>query len=85
MTHAMANQLDIFDHDPARLAKANRAAAAAALVNPYATTVEQRERHDYYIREAMRLERLASAQRIPRRLLTNINTQFEQVFGEQRA
>lgn len=54
------NQLDIFDHDPARLAKANRVAAEWALNDPYFSTSLRQERHDYYVAEAERLERLAA-------------------------
>lgn len=59
------NQLDIFDHDPARLAKANRIAAECALNDPYFSTVLRQERHDYYIAEAVRLERLAAMAAAP--------------------
>lgn len=54
------NQLDIFDHDPARLAKANRAAAAHALTDPFFSAKVRQDRHDHYIAEAVRLERLAA-------------------------
>lgn len=54
------NQLDIFDHDPARLAKANRAAAEQALTDPFFSGKIRQDRHDHYIAEAERLERLAA-------------------------
>lgn len=54
------NQLDIFDHDPARLAKANRIAAEHALTDPCFSETVRKERHDYYTAEAERLERLAA-------------------------
>ncbi|MBH1836420.1 hypothetical protein I5T88_11105 [Stenotrophomonas maltophilia] len=54
------NQLDIFDHDPARLAKANRAAAEHALTDPFFSAKVRQDRHDHYIAEAVRLERLAA-------------------------
>ncbi|QGL94596.1 hypothetical protein FEO92_20290 [Stenotrophomonas maltophilia] len=56
----LRNQLDIFDHDPARLAKANRAAAEHALTDPFFSAKVRQDRHDYYIAEAERLERLAA-------------------------
>lgn len=55
-----SNQLDIFDHDPARLAKANRIAAENALTDPFFSGKVRQERHDHYIAEAVRLERLAA-------------------------
>jgi hypothetical protein len=54
------NQLDIFDHDPARLAKANRAAAEHALTDPFFSAKVRQDRHDHYIAEAERLEALAA-------------------------
>ncbi len=54
------NQLDIFDHDPGRLAKANRVAAENALTDPFFSQKVRQDRHDYYIAEAERLERLAA-------------------------
>lgn len=51
----LRNQLDIFDHDPARLAKANRAAAEHALTDPFFSQKVRQDRHDYYIAEAERL------------------------------
>lgn len=56
----LRNQLDIFDHDPARLAKANRVAAENALTDPFFSAKVRQDRHDYYIAEAERLERLAA-------------------------
>lgn len=53
------NQLDILDHDPAKLARAAREAAAAALIMPRGHFTQQ-EAHDHYIAEAERLETLAS-------------------------
>jgi len=54
------NQLDIFDHDPARLAKANRVAAENALTDPFFSGKVRQERHDHYMAEAVRLEALAA-------------------------
>lgn len=56
---ALRTQLDIFEHDPARLAKANRVAAETALMDVQFTATERQERHDYYLGEAVRLEALA--------------------------
>ena len=56
----MRNQLDIFAHDQARLAKANRAAAEHALTDPFVSAKVRQDRHHYYIAEAERLERLAA-------------------------
>jgi hypothetical protein len=56
---ALRTQLDIFEHDPARLAKANRVAAETALIDVQFTASERQERHDYYLGEALRLEALA--------------------------
>lgn len=50
----MRNQLDIFDHDPARMAAANRAAAERALHDVQFTASVRQERHDYYVGEAER-------------------------------
>lgn len=55
----LRTQLDIFEHDPARLAKANRAAAETALRDAQFSATERQERHDYYLGEALRLEALA--------------------------
>ena len=51
----LRNQLDIFDHDSARLAKANRAAAEHALTDPFFSAKVRQDRHDYEL-----LERLAA-------------------------
>lgn len=59
------HQLDIFDHDPARLAKANRIAAEWALNDPCFSAALRQERHDYYIAEAVRLESLAAMTAAP--------------------
>ncbi len=56
----LRNQLDIFDHDPARLAKANRATAEHALTDPFFPEKVRQDHHNYYIAEAERLERLAA-------------------------
>ncbi|OBU64352.1 hypothetical protein A9K58_17325 [Stenotrophomonas maltophilia] len=56
----MRNQLDIFDHDPARTAAANRAAAERALHDVQFTATVRQERHDYYVGEAERWEHLAA-------------------------
>lgn len=56
----MRNQLDIFDHDPARMAAVNRAAAEHALHDVQFTTTVRQERHDYYVGEAERWEHLAA-------------------------
>jgi len=52
----LRNQLDIFDHDPARLAKANREAADHALHDTQFTERERMERSAYYTSEAERWE-----------------------------
>lgn len=66
---ALRTQLDIFEHDPARLAKANRVAAETALIDVQFTASERQERHDYYLGEARRLEALArQCQWAPRRM-----------------
>ncbi|MPS42745.1 hypothetical protein [Stenotrophomonas maltophilia] len=56
----MRNQLDIFDHDPARMAAVNRAAAEQALTDVQFTAAVRQERHDYYVSEAERWEHLAA-------------------------
>lgn len=56
----MCNQLDIFDDDPARLAKANRDAADQALKDMQFPTTIRLERAAHYTAEAERLEALAS-------------------------
>lgn len=54
------HQLDIFDHDPARLATLYRVSAATALTDVQFTQPVRQDRHDHYIREAERLEALAA-------------------------
>lgn len=49
-------QLDVFRHDPARVAAAWRTAAETALHNPFHTERERKQRHDYYLQQAARLE-----------------------------
>lgn len=44
----MRNQLDIFDHDPARLAKANRDAAEHALTDVQFSHKVRQERAAHY-------------------------------------
>ncbi|PJL60653.1 hypothetical protein [Stenotrophomonas maltophilia] len=56
----MRNQLDIFDHDPARMAAANRAAAEHALHDVQFTEAEREERAAHYIGEVERWEHLAA-------------------------
>ncbi|MBN5049462.1 hypothetical protein JY456_03795 [Stenotrophomonas maltophilia] len=56
----MRSQLDIFDHDTARMAAANRAAAARALHDVQLTATVRQERHEYYLGEAERWESLAA-------------------------
>jgi len=56
----MRNQLDIFDHDPARLAKANRDAAEHALTDVQFSHEVRQERAAHYTAEAERLEALAA-------------------------
>ena len=56
----MRNQLDIFDHDPTRMAAANHAAAEHALTDAQFTTTVRQERHDYYLGEAERWDHLAA-------------------------
>lgn len=59
----LPGQLDLFDHDPARLARANRIAADAALAQGDNQFFTAQERHDRYIAEAERLEALAGQTR----------------------
>ncbi|WP_145974368.1 hypothetical protein [Stenotrophomonas pictorum] len=58
-------QLDIFEDDPIRLAKRNaaacRVAAEVARVDPHWTAREQVARHQHYLAEAERYDRIASA------------------------
>ncbi len=56
----MHNQLDIFDHDPARMAAANRAAAERAMTDVQFTATGREERRKYYLSEAERWEHLAA-------------------------
>ncbi|MNN00013.1 hypothetical protein D3C81_1125960 [compost metagenome] len=56
----MRNQLDIFDHDPARMAAANRAAAQRAMHDLQFTETVRLERHAYYPAEADRWDNLAA-------------------------
>lgn len=55
----MRSQLDIFDHDAARVAAANRAAADHALHDMQFTKAERQSRATHYIGEAERWQRLA--------------------------
>lgn len=59
----LPGQLDLFDHDPARLARANRIAAQAALAQGDTQFFTAQERHDNYTAEAERLEALAGIKR----------------------
>ncbi|MCV0218798.1 hypothetical protein [Stenotrophomonas sp. Ps181] len=52
----LRNQLDIFDHDPARLAKPCRDAADHALHDKQSPESERQDRAAYYTREAERWE-----------------------------
>lgn len=54
-----AQQLDAFQHSPARLAAAHREQAAMWLVNPHYKPDERQRRHDDDMREADRIEREA--------------------------
>jgi hypothetical protein len=54
------NQLDIFDHDPARMAAANRAAAERALHDVQFTETVRLERRAFYLAEADRWDNLAA-------------------------
>jgi len=54
------NQLDIFDHDPARMAAANRAAADHALHDVQFTEAERLARAAHYLGEAERWDNLAA-------------------------
>lgn len=56
----MRSQLDIFHHDPARMAAADRAAAERALHDVQFTATVRQERHEYYLGEAERWEHLAT-------------------------
>ena len=59
----LPGQLDLFDHDPARLARANRIAAQAALAQGDTQFFTAQERYDKYTAEAERLEALAGIKR----------------------
>ena len=52
------NQLDILRDDPKRLAQANRVAADTALRDVQFDEAERKRRHDYYMAEAERLEKV---------------------------
>lgn len=52
----LPGQLDLFDHDPGKLARAYRIAAAQALAQGDNQFFTAQERHDNYIAEAIRLE-----------------------------
>lgn len=56
----MRNQLDIFDHDPARMAAANREAADHALHDVQFTETVRLERAAFYLGEAERWDHLAA-------------------------
>ncbi len=53
------SQLDLYRHDPIRIALAYREAAESELINPYFQPEDRRKRHDYYLGEAQRIERQA--------------------------
>lgn len=57
---AQIKQLDIFRHDPAALARADRAAADAVMSDPAFTYAERERRRDFYLQEAERHERQAA-------------------------
>lgn len=57
---SMKAQLDIFDHDPARLAAKSREAAQHALAAGNQGYFTAQERYEFHTAEAERLERLAS-------------------------
>lgn len=59
----LPGQLDLFDHDPAKLARAYRAAATQALAQGDGMHFTAQERHDNYTAEAERLEALAGLTR----------------------
>ena len=59
----LPGQLDLFDHDPGKLARAYRIAADAALAQGDTEFFTARERHDNYTAEAERLEALAGIRR----------------------
>ncbi|HIE5650306.1 TPA: hypothetical protein ACXNQV_002164 [Stenotrophomonas maltophilia] len=64
----MRNQLDIFDHDPARLAKANRDAAEHALTDVQFSPKVRQERAAHYTAErrcALKLLQLSAVQPAP--------------------
>lgn len=56
------DQLDLFRHDPLRLAALYRIAADVALHDPHWSPADQRRRHDNNINYAERLERAALEQ-----------------------
>lgn len=53
-------QLDIFEHDPGRMALLYRASAESALNDVQFSPPVRKDRHEHYIREAERLEALAA-------------------------
>ncbi len=53
-------QLDIFEHDPGRMAKLYRESAAAALKDVQFSAIVRQDRHNHFIHEAERLEALAA-------------------------
>lgn len=59
----LPGQLDLFDHDPAKLARAYRIAADAALAQGDTEFFTAQQRYDNYTAEAERLEALAGQTR----------------------
>lgn len=59
----LPGQLDLFDHDPAKLARAYRAAAEQALAQGDTEFFTAQQSHDNYTAEAERLEALAGIKR----------------------
>jgi hypothetical protein len=79
------NQLDIFDHDPARIAAGNRAAAERALHDVQFTAAVRQERHEYYVGEAERWEHLAATARAPPTARTCTHEQRRREIGTRAA
>lgn len=52
-------QLDLYRHSPAAMAKAHRDAADAALMNPYETLADREKRARFHEEQAQALEQRA--------------------------
>lgn len=72
MARKLRNQLDIFDHAPARMAAANHAAAERALHEVQFTAAVLQEGHEYYLGDVQRWDNLAAQNARP----TNSNGKY---------